>query len=69
MKYRELTRKLEILGCEFRRHGKESHEIWANRRNGKKASIPNWGAKDLKPGTVRAILRQLDIDPKDLEKA
>lgn len=30
MKYRELTRRLEILGCEFRRHGKGSHEIWIN---------------------------------------
>ncbi|MBI4603868.1 MAG: type II toxin-antitoxin system HicA family toxin [Planctomycetes bacterium] len=28
MTYRELTRKLRRLGCEFVRHAAGSHEIW-----------------------------------------
>ena len=28
----------------------------------KKASVPYWGNKDLKIGTVRNIIRQLEID-------
>jgi predicted RNA binding protein YcfA (HicA-like mRNA interferase family) len=65
VKYRELTRKLEQLNCSFHRQGKGDHEIWSNRANGNKTVIPNWGHKELKPGTVRAILRQLGIDPND----
>jgi len=69
MNYRDLTRKLTGLGCEFRRHGKGSHEIWVNLNNRKKTSIPNWGRKDLKMGTIRAILRQLEIDLSVFENA
>ncbi|MEJ5310279.1 MAG: type II toxin-antitoxin system HicA family toxin [Anaerolineae bacterium] len=30
MTYRELMRKLRVLGCEFKRASKGSHEIWIN---------------------------------------
>lgn len=69
MTYRELARKLERLGCQLRRRGKGSHMIWANPRTGKKASIPDWGSKDLKIGTVRAVLRQLEIGREEFEDA
>jgi mRNA interferase HicA len=31
--------------------------------------LPDWGAKDLKPGTLRAIIRQLGLDWQDFLKA
>lgn len=62
MRYRELAKRLRGLGCEELRQGKGSHTIWYNPETGKMASVPNWGKKDLAPGTVRAIIRELDID-------
>ena len=63
MKYREITRKLKVLGCdELQRRGAGSHRVWRNLKNGKVAPIPDWGSKDLKLGTLRAIIRQLGLD-------
>ena len=61
MTYRQLTRKLRRLGCQFHRQGKGDHEIWANDATQSTAATPNWRGKDLNPGTVSAILRQLGI--------
>jgi len=33
------------------------------------AVVPDWGGKDLKMGTVRAIVKQLDLDWKVFEAA
>ncbi|MDE0236723.1 MAG: type II toxin-antitoxin system HicA family toxin [bacterium] len=38
MTYRELTRKLRSLGCEFDRQSRGSHEIWRNPANGTRRS-------------------------------
>ncbi|HDN79130.1 MAG TPA: type II toxin-antitoxin system HicA family toxin [Chloroflexi bacterium] len=65
MKYRELTKRLEELGCEFVRQAAGSHEIWWNPANKKFTVIPRHGGRDIPLGTIRAILRQLGIDPKD----
>ncbi len=64
MRYKELTKRLKQLGCELERQGKGSHTIWRNPHSNKRAIIPDWGGKDIPPGTVRGILRQLDIDRK-----
>ena len=69
MKYRELTRKLRKLGCQFDRQGKGSHEIWINLQTGEETTIPSWGRKDLKPGTLARIMRELEIDRRDLDQA
>lgn len=62
MKYSELARKLQTLGCqEVSRRSSGSHRKWHNPATGQSAPIPDWGNKDLKPGTVRAIIRQLGI--------
>jgi predicted RNA binding protein YcfA (HicA-like mRNA interferase family) len=63
MKYREASKRLKALGCEeLLRRGVGSHRVWHNIRNGKIASLPDWGAKDLKLGTLRAVVRQLGLD-------
>ena len=69
MKHRELARKLRRLGCEFDRQGRGSHEFWVNLANDEETTIPNWGNKDLKPGTIAAILRDLGIDRGDFDQA
>ena len=69
MTYRELTRKLRRLECRFDRQGHGDHEIWINVQTDATASIPNWGSRDLKPGTLRAILRRLGISREEFERA
>lgn len=61
MRYRELAQRLKKLGCEELRQAKGSHRYWRNPKTGAVASIPDWGGKDLKPGTVRGIIKSLDI--------
>jgi mRNA interferase HicA len=61
--YREVARKLTVLGChEVPRKGGGSHRKWRNPVNNRSTVIPDWGSKDLKTGTVRAAVRQLGLD-------
>jgi predicted RNA binding protein YcfA (HicA-like mRNA interferase family) len=61
MRYRELTRRLQKLGCTELRSGKGSHRIWHNPATDLVTSRPDWDSKDLTPGTVRAVIRELGI--------
>ena len=61
MRYRELAKRLRKLGCHEMRAGKGSHLVWHNPATGMVAAVPDWGSKDLAPGTVRAIIRELGI--------
>jgi mRNA interferase HicA len=70
MKYREAAKKLKRLGCsELPRRSGGSHRKWHNPHNGRATVIPDWGAKDLKLGTIRAAIQQLGIDWSDFEGA
>ncbi|MBW4572333.1 MAG: type II toxin-antitoxin system HicA family toxin [Tolypothrix carrinoi HA7290-LM1] len=63
MKYRDVTRKLKALGCEeLPRRGGGSHRKWFNPEMQNVTSLPDWGSRDLKLGTIRAAVRQLGID-------
>ena len=63
MKYREVVRKLSVLGCQERvRKGGGSHRKWIDPISRQAAVIPDWGNRDLKLGTIRAAVRQLGID-------
>ncbi len=63
MKYREVAKKLNKLGCqEIPRRGGGSHRKWYNPESGNIVAIPDWGNKHLKVGTLRQIIRQLDLD-------
>jgi predicted RNA binding protein YcfA (HicA-like mRNA interferase family) len=69
MKYKEIARRLKTLGCEeLPRRGKGSHRVWHNPANGRIAPLPDWGAKDLKIGTLRAAIRQLELNWKEISK-
>lgn len=68
MNYRELTRRLRKLGCDFVRQGPGSHEIWWNPIERRFTTIPRHGSKDLPIGTLRAILRDLNVSPEKLKE-
>lgn len=68
MKYRELSKHLRELGCEFVRNGAGSHRIWWNPATERYTTIPDWGAKDLASGTLRKIVSDLGLGPDDLRK-
>ena len=44
-KYKEIARKAEELGYEFKRRGKGDHEIWIHKTTGKTAVIANSGRR------------------------
>ncbi len=70
MNYREAARKLEKLGCvEKARRGRGSHRKWSNPATGGVAALQDQGRRELKTGTVRAVVRQLDIGWTDFLKA
>ena len=70
MRYREAARKLHALGCEeLRRRGPGSHRKWHNPITGRITSVPDWGPKDLKLGTLRAVVAQLGLDWDAFQKA
>ena len=63
MRYRDTARKLVAMGCvELPRRSSGSHRKWLNPANGHIAPVPDWGSKDIKLGTLRAIVRQLSLD-------
>jgi predicted RNA binding protein YcfA (HicA-like mRNA interferase family) len=63
MTYREAARQLRHLGCEeLPRRGAGSHRVWLNPTNRRTTSLPDWGSRDLKIGTLRAAVRQLGLD-------
>lgn len=61
-KYREIVAKLRRLGFEFDRQAAGSHEIWHSIQTGRSTTIPNHPG-DVPEGTLRAILRQADVNP------
>ena len=68
MTYRDVARKLKMLGCqELPRRGGGSHRKWFNPTTERITSLPDWGGRDLKLGTIRAAVRQLGIDPMDFD--
>jgi predicted RNA binding protein YcfA (HicA-like mRNA interferase family) len=69
MNYRDLTRKLRKLGCEYVRPAAGSHEIWWRPSNQRFTTIPRHANRDLAPGTLRAILRDLDISKSEFDRA
>ena len=70
MIYREVARKLRRLGCqELPRRGGGSHRKWYNTAMNRGTTIPDWGSKDLKVGTLHAAVDQLGLTWKDFEEA
>jgi predicted RNA binding protein YcfA (HicA-like mRNA interferase family) len=60
-RYREIVRILKKFGFEFHRQAAGSHEIWWNSETERYTTIPNH-AGDMPEGTLRAILKQANIE-------
>lgn len=70
MKYPEVAERLRALGCEeLPRRGGGSHRKWSNPEIQRDTVVPDWGARDLPLGTVRASVRQLGLAWDDFRKA
>jgi predicted RNA binding protein YcfA (HicA-like mRNA interferase family) len=70
MTYREVARKPSALGCrELPRRGRGSHRKWFNPHTAQATSLPDWGGRDLKLGTIHAAVRQLGLDWQDFHQA
>jgi predicted RNA binding protein YcfA (HicA-like mRNA interferase family) len=69
MKYAERVKKLGRLGCEFARQGPGSHEIWLNPQTGRAVPIPCHRTKDIGPKLLARILRELEINRHDFDRA
>jgi len=66
-RYREIIKKIKRFGFEFHRQAAGSHEIWFNPGSKKYTTIPNHPG-DMPEGTLRAILKQANIDVNDFLK-
>jgi len=63
-RYREIVRRLKSFGFDFDRQAAGSHEIWYNFSKNRYTTVPNHPG-DMPEGTLRAILREAGISPKD----
>lgn len=61
LSYREVTRRLEKLGFRFHRQGKGSHELWVRDSDGRVIPVPHYRGKNIRKGTVRAIIREAGV--------
>jgi predicted RNA binding protein YcfA (HicA-like mRNA interferase family) len=67
-RYRDIIKILKRFGFEFFRQAAGSHEIWHNPTTNRYTTIPNHSG-DMPEGTLRAILKQADIDVEDFIKS
>jgi predicted RNA binding protein YcfA (HicA-like mRNA interferase family) len=67
-RYREIVRILKSFGFEFHRQAAGSHEIWWNPDSQRYTTIPNH-AGDMPEGTLRAILKQANVEPEEFLKS
>ena len=65
--YRDVIDKLKKFGFEFLRSAKGDHEIWYSADKNLFATIPHH--KEIKEGTLSAILKQCKITPKEFIEA
>jgi len=64
LSYRQVTRRLCKLGFRFYRQGKGSHELWVRDADGRVVPVPHH-SKNIRKGTVRAIIRELGVSVAD----
>lgn len=63
-RYRDIARKLKVLGFVFDRQAAGSHEIWFNPTTKRYTTVPNHSG-DMPEGTLRAVLKQAGVETED----
>jgi predicted RNA binding protein YcfA (HicA-like mRNA interferase family) len=61
LSYKEITSRLKKFGFRFYRQGKGSHELWVRDTDGKVVPVPHYRGKPIRKGTVRAIIREIEV--------
>lgn len=64
--YREIIKKARKVGFVFRRNTGGTHEIWWNEAKRKTCIIPHH--HEIKPGTLKSILRQMGLTEAEFKK-
>ncbi|MBI2595832.1 type II toxin-antitoxin system HicA family toxin [Candidatus Daviesbacteria bacterium] len=64
--YREIIKKARKVGFVFRRNTGGTHEIWWNEAKRKTCIIPHH--HEIKPGTLKNILRQMGLTEAEFKK-
>jgi predicted RNA binding protein YcfA (HicA-like mRNA interferase family) len=66
VKPRELIRALERMGFRLLRKSKGSH--WQNEHaDGRRTTVPVHRGRDIGPGLLRKVLRDIELDPDQLK--
>lgn len=65
LKYEEVVRKLRKLGFRFYRQGKGSHKLWVRDADGRVIPIPKHKGKEIKKGTLKAIINEIGISTEE----
>lgn len=66
LSYREVIKKARKAGFIFRRNTGGTHEIWWNEEKKKTCVIPHH--HEIKPGTLKSIINQMDMSEDDFKK-
>jgi len=64
----EVVRRLKRLGM-VEDHGSGGHIVMRNPATGKLSDVPQHGSRDIKKGTLNAILKQLSVSKEDFARA
>ena len=59
---------MKKIGFRFYRSGKGSHKLWVRDEDGKVIPVPKRKGKEIKKGTLRAIIREIGIDLEEFMK-
>jgi predicted RNA binding protein YcfA (HicA-like mRNA interferase family) len=68
MRYRELTKRLRELGCEYLRDAPGLHELGRNPQTGDTTIIARHEGREIPTGTFHSILRDLGISYQDFQR-
>ena len=67
LKPRELIRALERMGFRLLRKSKGAHWQFAH-PDGRRTTVPVHKRRDIGPGPLRKVLRDIELDPDDLQQ-
>jgi predicted RNA binding protein YcfA (HicA-like mRNA interferase family) len=67
LKPRQLIRALERMGFQILRNSPGSHSQYEH-ADGRRTTVPVHKGRDIGPGLLRKILRDIDIDADELHK-
>lgn len=63
LKYRDVIKKARKAGFVYRRNTGGTHEIWWNEEKKKTCVIPHH--HEIKSGTLKSILKQMNVSEKE----